>query len=195
MRASHLTGLLEKFTRAGLDPVIRDITSDFGIPCVLACVADDCVPGFPQAHAGMGAHPNATIAVIRALTELAQSRAVDIQGVREDIAPAGIDLHPAERHTQRVEKIEAQRWTLRQAGRSRPLRDIPSVENDDIADDIRLILSRLVEHGIDRVVVVNLSEAGSPFAVVRALVPGLEFWSLEQGKLGDRAVRFWREHA
>lgn len=189
-----LPSLLEKFTRAGLDPVIRDITSNFGIACVMACVSDDFVPGFPQAHAGMGAHPNALIAVIRALTELAQSRAVDIQGVREDIAPAGVTVHPAERHTQRVGKIEAQRWTLQQAGRLRPFHDLPSVENDDIADDIRLILSRLVEHDIERVVVVDLSEAGSPFAVVRALVPGLEFWSLDQGKLGDRAVQYWREH-
>jgi YcaO-like protein with predicted kinase domain len=190
-----LAGLLEKFTRAGLNPVVRDMTHEFGIPCVVACVADDCVPGFPQAHAGMGAHPNATIAVTRAVTELAQSRAVDIQGVREDIMPPGIDLHPAERQTQRAGKIEAQRWMLRQAGRCRPFRDMASVENEDIACDIRLILSRLVEHRIERVVVVDLSEAGSPFAVIRALVPGLEFWSLEQGKLGDRAVRFWREHA
>ena len=189
-----LTDLLERYTRANLHPVVRDITSDFGIPCVLATVADDSVPGFPQAHAGTGAHPNAFVAVTRALTELAQSRAVDIQGVREDLMPAGIFLHPGERKLQRVAKIHGNRWMLMQDGRERPFHDIASTVNNDIADDIRLILSRLVERGINRVVVVDLSEAGSPFTVLRVLVPGLEFWSLDAGKLGSRAVAFWREH-
>ena len=83
---------------------------------------------------------------------------------------------------------------LMQEGRQRPFRDMASMVNDDIADDIRLILSRLVECGIHHVIVVDLSEAGSPFTVLRVLVPGLEFWSLGAGKLGSRAVAFWRQH-
>lgn len=189
-----LSGLMEKFKRASLSPVVRDITSDFGIPCVIASVADDSVPDFPQAHSGTGAHPNACIAVVRALTELAQSRAVDIQGVREDIMPAGVPVHPAERKTQRVRKIHAQRWMLQQAGIQRRLAEINSFENDDVADDIFLILSRLERNGIERVIVVDLSEPGSPFAVVRVLVPGLEFWALDEGRIGARAVAFWRQH-
>jgi len=69
-----------------------------------------------------------------------------------------------------------------------------STINDDIADDIQLILSRLVECGIERVIVVDLSEAGSPFTVLRVLVPGLESWALDAGKIGSRAVAFWRQH-
>lgn len=189
-----LTGLLEKFESAGLQPVVRDITSDFGIPCVAANVADDFVPGFPQVHGGMGAHPNATIAAIRALTELAQSRAVDIQGVREDLQPAGIAVHPCARKLQRIQHIEPQRWFLQHAGATRPLGELSSVENDDVGEDIRLILSRLRMRGIERAVVVDFSEPGSPFAVVRVMVPGLEFWALEQGTVGERAASFWREN-
>lgn len=188
-----LAEIICKFERSGLGPVIRDITSDLGISCVIASVHDDSVPGFPQAHSGLGAHPNARIAAIRALTELAQSRVVDIQSVREDILPAGIDVAPPIKHTQRLEKIDLRRWTLQQAGTERPFRAISSVENEDIADDIRLILSRLTQHGIERVIVVDFSEPG-PFSVVRVLVPGLEFWALDQGKLGPRAVQFWRQH-
>ncbi len=110
------TELLQKFRQAGLSPVVRDLTSDFGIPCAMASVADDSVPGFPQAHGGFGAHPNARIAVVRALTEVAQSRAVDIQGVREDLKPAGMEVHAADRQTQRVQKIQPQRWMLQQIG-------------------------------------------------------------------------------
>lgn len=186
--------LAERYYRAGLAPVVRDITSDFGIPSVLACVADDSAPGFPQAHAGAGTHPNASIAVIRALTELAQSRAVDIQGVREDLAPADATVAPEQRQMQRPAKIEAQRWMLHPDGVRRPLHAMPSLEQDDIAADIRFILSRLAGRGIGQAIVVDFSEAGSPFSVVRMLVPGLEFWSLDQGKLGPRALQFWREH-
>ena len=138
-----LKNLAYRFAQAGLDPVVRDMTSDFGIPCVLACAADDSVPGFPQAHAGAGAHPNASIAVIRALTELAQSRAVDIQGVREDLVPAEAATRPEERQMQRVARVEAQRWMLQQAGHRRPLCEMNSFQNEDIADDIRLICRAL----------------------------------------------------
>jgi ribosomal protein S12 methylthiotransferase accessory factor YcaO len=185
--------LMEKFGRAGLHPVVRDITSDFGIPSVIATATDDSVPDFPQAHAGMGAHPNARIAVIRALTELAQSRAVDIQGMREDMSPPGAAVHAADRHLQRVKKIHLGRWMLQQGGSERAFREIASIEHEDIAEDIRLILARLVQNGIERVIVIDFSEPG-PFSVVRVLLPGLEFWALEQGKLGQRAVRFWRKH-
>lgn len=186
--------LIEKFHRACLRPVVRDITSDFGVSCVIATAVDDCVPGFPQVHSGLGAHPTARIAVVRALTELAQSRAVDIQGVREDILPPEAMAPDHERHTQRIRTVEQDRWMLRGEGIERRFADVPSVENEDIAEDIGLILRGLEREGIDRVIVVDLSEPGG-FSVVRVLVPGLEFWVLDRGKLGPRALRFWKRYA
>jgi len=185
--------LLARFERAGLCPVVRDTTSDLGVCCAVASTADDSVPGFPQAHGGMGAHPNARIAVARALTELAQSRVVDIQGAREDIMPADAAPTVSSRHTQRVGKIDSQRWLFQQSGRRRPFGEIPSVQNDDIAEDIRLILSRLARQGIERVLVADLSEPGG-FAVVRVMAPGLEFWGQDRGKIGPRALQFWHRH-
>jgi hypothetical protein len=78
------------------------------------------------------------------LTELAQSRAVDIQGVREDIAPAATPVHPAIRRTQRIQKIHPERCMLQQAGIEHPFYEMASVENEDIVDEIRLMLSSLV---------------------------------------------------
>ncbi|MGA3044118.1 MAG: YcaO-like family protein [Bryobacteraceae bacterium] len=185
--------LLASFERAGLRPVVRDTTSDFGVCCAVASTADDSVPGFPQAHGGMGAHPNARIAVIRALTELAQSRAVDIQGAREDIMPADAAPTVSSRHTQRVGRIDSRRWLFQQSGCLRPFGEMPSFVSDDIADDIRLILSRLAGHGMERVLVADMTEPGG-FAVVRVMVPGLEFWGQDRGKIGPRALQFWRQH-
>jgi ribosomal protein S12 methylthiotransferase accessory factor YcaO len=185
--------LLAGFEQAGLRPIVRETTSDLGICYAVAAVADDAVPGFPLVHCGIGTHPNARIAVIRALAELAQSRVVDIQGAREDLVAAGATSDPAFVHTRRVDKIDRRRWLLQENGRSRPFRDIPSYESDDVAEDIRLILSRLERAGLGRALVVDF---GGPdgFSVVRVMVPGLEFWWLDQGEIGPRALEFWRQH-
>jgi ribosomal protein S12 methylthiotransferase accessory factor YcaO len=186
--------LTAKFARAGLRPVVRDITSDLGVAVVMASVVDEWLPGIPQAHSGLGAHPNAEIAVIRALTELAQGRAVDIQGVREDILPPDAVPEDHERNTQRVAAIDRDRWMLRDSGRVRRFGDMASTTNSDVADDIRLILDRLVRAGIERAILVDLTEPGG-FAVVRMVVPSLEHWVLDQGRLGPRALQFWKMHA
>jgi ribosomal protein S12 methylthiotransferase accessory factor len=189
-----ISELMEKFAQAGLSPVVRDISSDFGVTCVIASVVDDWVPGYPQAHSGLGAHPNARIAVVRALTELAQSRTVDIQGMREDILPAEAVAHEHERHTQRLQRVDHTRWMLRDQGARRHFANVPSVVHDDIADDIRWILSGLQQAGIQSAIVVDLTEPGG-FPVVRVAVPGLEFWVMDHGKLGPRALSFWKRHA
>ena len=186
--------LLARFEQAGLRPVVRDITSDLGVPSAVASVADDSVLGFPQAHGGFGAHPNARIAVARAIAELAQSRAVDIQGAREDLVAAGGNGRPLHRHTQRVSRIDLRRWILQANGAPRPFAAMPSFQHDDIAGDIRLILSTLERHGMQRVLVVNLP-APENFSVVRVMVPGLEYWAMDRGNLGTRALNFWKRHA
>lgn len=82
--------LLAKFAAAGVEVTLKDITSDIGIPTV-AAVADDVVLKDPTLLTiGMGSHTSAYIAVLRALTEVAQSRLTQIHGAREDTDKADI---------------------------------------------------------------------------------------------------------
>ncbi len=46
-----IAAMLEKFAR-NVHPIVRDMTSEFAVPCVIASVADDAIPDFPQAHSG-----------------------------------------------------------------------------------------------------------------------------------------------
>jgi ribosomal protein S12 methylthiotransferase accessory factor YcaO len=186
--------LMEKFRRAGLDPVVRDMTSDLGVCSIVASVADDDVPGLSQAHGGQGAHLNSTVAVVRALLELAQSRAVDIQGVREDILPASAIASPRGRDMQRVAHPNRRRWVLQQSGIVRPFQALASVENEDMIDDIHLLLSNLARAGLQQVLVIPFA-APAGLAVVRVIVPGLEFWSVHRRRIGQRALEFWKRHA
>jgi ribosomal protein S12 methylthiotransferase accessory factor len=187
-------GLLRKFQSAGLNPIVRDISSDLGIPVVVAAVAADDVPGFPQAHLGVGAHPDLRVAAARALTEVAQSRACDIQGVREDLAPPVGDggAKGVVVHTRRVRHVDRRRWLHRPSSRRRAWQTIEQHRNDDVLSDIELILGRLRRSGIQQAVVADFSPPDSGIAVVRVLVPGLEAWIADRGRIGDRAAAHWR---
>ncbi len=187
--------LLEKFHRAGLSPVVRDITSVLGVPAIFASVADEQLPGFPMAHSGLGAHPDANVAVRRALTELAQSRCVDIQGVREDLLPPGAVSDSFALHTRRVSVIDRTSWYLGQSQTRRKLSQIPSKTLGTIAEDIEFLLARFAACGLDQIIVVDFTPPGVPYSVVRVIVPGIEFWATDHGRLGARAVAFWKQHA
>jgi ribosomal protein S12 methylthiotransferase accessory factor len=187
-------GLLQKFCAAGLPPVVRDISSDLGIPAVVASVAEDEVPGFPQAHLGVGAHPDVRVAAARALSEVAQSRACDIQGVREDLAPPDGDggAKGVVVHTRRVRRVDRRRWLHRPSAVVRSWRAIEQHPADDVLADITLILARLRRAGIEQAAVVDFSPPDSGVAVVRVVIPGLEAWIADRGRIGGRAAAQWR---
>jgi putative methanogenesis marker protein 1 len=80
----------KKFADAQVEVTIRDITSDIGIPTI-AAVADDVLLKDPSLLTiGIGTHTSARIAVMRALTEVAQSRLTQIHGAREDTTIADL---------------------------------------------------------------------------------------------------------
>lgn len=186
--------VLELFEIAGLHPVMHDITSDIGIPTVFAAVLDEAFPGFPMVHAGLGTHPDARVAVRRALTEAAQSRCVDIQGVREDLCPPDAEQSVFNSHTRRISEVNRRIWTINHSRIRRSISALPSAVYDDVQEDLDHILSKLKQRGINQVIVVDLTPYGAPYSVVRVIVPGLETWSVNHAKLGRRALEFWRTH-
>jgi len=187
--------LLDLFHDAGLYPVLHNITSDLGIPTVFAAVPDDYLPGFPMVHCGLGTHPDARVAARRALAEAAQSRCVDIQGVREDIIPADSVATSFNLHTRRISSINWQAWFLGRSTKCHTLADLPSLVHADICLDIGHITDRLVSHGLSQIIVVDFTTPDCDFAVVRVIVPGLESWSIHLETVGKRALDYWRAHA
>src|SRR5438046_2684001 len=77
--------MAEKLRRGKLRVYLRNITSTAGIPTIDSTIVEDRLDGCPLAHGGTGTHPDARVAVLRALTEAAQSRVAWIQGGREDL--------------------------------------------------------------------------------------------------------------
>jgi len=74
--------LLDRFFRAGMDVQIVDMSGPTGLPCFEVWLDH---PDGPALTRGSGCHPSRSTALIRALTEAAQSRLTYIAGSRDDI--------------------------------------------------------------------------------------------------------------
>jgi ribosomal protein S12 methylthiotransferase accessory factor len=170
----------EKFAKAQVEVRVRDITSDIGIP-TMAAVADDVLLKDPMLLTiGIGTHTSARIAVMRALTEVAQSRLTQIHGAREDTTLAELRKKMGYDRAKRINGY----W-FRDNG-TVDYSNVRSSDTDDFKKDIENIIEALGKQGLDRVIVVDLTceEIGIP--VVRVVVPGLEVFAMDPERRGER---------
>jgi ribosomal protein S12 methylthiotransferase accessory factor len=182
-----INGMQKKFTDAKVEVTIRDITSDIGIP-TMAAVADDVLLKDPMLLTmGMGTHTSARIAVMRALTEVAQSRLTQIHGAREDTTVAQVRKRLGYDRTKRMNAY----W-FKDNGEV-DYRMIPSCDSDDFVKDIRLMVRKLNKQGLDRVIVVDLTRDEIGIPVVRVVVPGLESYAMDPERRGER-VKHAEDH-
>lgn len=192
--------LVTKFVDAGICLLIKDITQkDIGIPTFVASSVEWITDDYGYFAKGYGTHPDSRIALIRAITELSQTRAANIQGARDDFKKINYKEH---------DEIYKRKWQFMPASLS-PIEkiknktvlfsEIKSYLNNDILNDLKLILNRLRKAGLKRVIIVDLTNPNIGIPVVRAIVPGLE--TFEVAKLftatelfmGRRAKKHFRE--
>jgi ribosomal protein S12 methylthiotransferase accessory factor len=162
-RAAALVGKLQ---RAGLEVQLQNLTSAIGIPTIGCTIIDPQGPAVFNTHAGCGTHPDARIALTRALTEAAQSRLTGIQGGREDlpdfVPPPGAP--PQEKRHSDVQPIGFD--------------ELASYQHPSVTDDIEFIVERMRQSGFDQIVVVDITRAEVGIPVVRVIVPRSEVWTL-----------------
>jgi ribosomal protein S12 methylthiotransferase accessory factor len=176
--------VLAKYERAGIGVAVWDTTTDVGIPSFLCMISERPRARFfpiPSSR-GMGCHPARDIALLRALTEAAQSRLTLISGARDDLFRRLYELGSGAVALQtdwaRIQSEEA----------VRSFRDVASWEGDTFEEDVAWELDRLRPAGIERVVVVDLTKPEFGLPVVRVVIPGLEGPDLSPGySLGARA--------
>jgi putative methanogenesis marker protein 1 len=172
--------LLKKFTDAHVEVQLKNITSDIGIP-TFAAVSDDTQLKDPTLLTiGMGTHTSARITLLRALTEVAQSRLTQIHGAREDTTVADFRRKMGYERTRRINKY----WF--DAPDEVAFSSIPSFDSDDFLTDIRYVSDALERSGMDRVIVVDLTRQEIGVPVVRVVVPGLEVYAMDQERSGER---------
>ncbi len=156
--------LIAKLRRAGLDVYIQNLTSTAGIATFECSIVERKEDGGGEAYGGVGTHPDARVAILRSITEAAQSRLACIQGGREDL-PEII----GHRTCLRVEEaFDRGNWISYQ--------DVPSVEQERIDDDLRLLLDRLPQSGLHQVIAFDMTRPEVGIPVARVVVPSAETW-------------------
>jgi YcaO-like protein with predicted kinase domain len=162
--------VLERFWRARVCVAVWEITSDIGIPAFLSLTVERTFnPLRPlPSSVGFGCHPARSIALLRALTEGAQSRLTYISGSRDDLGRNAYECSISETGWQSdLARMEIQ-------GRMREFGDVPSFEGTTFDEDVTWELDRLRSAGIASVFFVNLTKPELGVPVVRIVIPRLE---------------------
>jgi len=184
--------LVDRFTDAGISLLVKDITQkDVGIPTFVASSIEWITSDYGYFAIGYGTHLDSRIALIRAITELSQTRVGDIQGARDDLKKI---------RYRENDEIYKRKWQFMQA---KPLggkgtnntimfSDIKTYVMKDILDDIKFILSRLKKSRLSRAIIVDLTNPKIGVPVVRAIVPGLETFEIARLFTSSEIFMGWR---
>jgi YcaO-like protein with predicted kinase domain len=163
--------ILARYEAAGISVVVRDFTTDLGLPVFRCSIADRSLdpwrPG--PSYGGSGCHPAREVALLRALTEAAQNRLTVIAGSRDDVDRAEFERY--------LDADGAARAHARHANVETPGRawsGVASFATDTLDGDVDLELARLREAGIERVAAIDLTRPEFGWPVVRVVIPGLE---------------------
>lgn len=159
--------LLARMSDADVLPSVWEMTTDTGVPAFYCQIVDD--PEAPRwalrgISAGQGCHLDPEVALVRAITEAAQSRLTRISGARDDMFDYSAHGHP--------DDIRAAA-ELAQHHEGRPF-ERADLSTETFEDDIALLLAAVVRAGVDSVAVIDLGRPEIGIPVVRVVAPGLE---------------------
>jgi YcaO-like protein with predicted kinase domain len=175
--------IIRKFESAGLLVAIWDITTDIKI-AAFGCLIMPRDEGVWHcaAAAGHGCHPARQIALLRALTEAAQTRLTVISGLRDDFRGDTYE------QLQDLEVVSTIRDSVTTSKPTRRFSDVPDWDADTFEDDVEWELKCLKKAGVQRVVAVDLTKPEFDLPVVRIIIPGLEPM-LESGYVPSSAAQ------
>ncbi len=156
---------IEALERAGMRTFACDLTDSVGVPCFDAMILSE---DFASTFGGHGCHPDAGVALSRALTEAVQSRLTTIAGSRDDMTARtysgarsfSSDILPA---------------AIEKAAPAVSFGEVASVATDDVVADLQEVTSIVRRMtGVDPVFVEH-TRAGLGVPVVHVVAPGLRF--------------------
>jgi len=178
-----INNIMAMFKEAGINVKLIDLTADIKITTV-AAVSDDTILKDPALLTlGIGTHLDPEIAVIRALTEVAQSRATQIHGTREDTVRA---VFMRKAGYQRMKRINSH-W-FGESEISIGLNEFKNVSGKSFKEDIETSKKLLSNRGFEDILYVDLTRPEIKIPVVRVLIPGMELYSVDVNRAGKRVL-------
>lgn len=175
--------LVDKFESKGIEVHLKDLTSDIGIPTIAAATDDVEMQDPALLTLGIGTHLDAEVAAVKALLEVAQSRLTQIHGAREDTVRGEAARKLGYERMKRLNKL----W-LENSENTISLNDFPQLVTDDIFDDLQITRAKLNSRGLNHTILVDLTREEIGIPVVKAIVPGMEIFALDDERVGPRVM-------
>ncbi|GAA1026335.1 MULTISPECIES: YcaO-like family protein [Amycolatopsis] len=163
-----LAVLLEKYRAAKVHVQMSFLPNPFGIPAFDVLIWSDA---FPATFTGSGAHLDAAVALSRALTEAAQSRATAIAGARDDIGKAPY----REARVFGVRRSSDSPPFTAQDGPAIPFADIESAPLATLAGEVRDVAARVERVTGHAPLYVDLTQPDLAVPVAHVVCPGTSF--------------------
>lgn len=175
---------LLKFSENEINIKLMDLTADINIPTIAASADDTLLKDAGLLTLGIGTHLDPEVAILRALTEVAQSRATQIHGAREDTVRADFARTAGYERMKRINKHYFQQDEVQI-----DLNDIENKSTDSITKDIDIVLDELKINEIEHVLYYDLTRPELDINVVRVIIPTMELYSIDQSRAGYRFLR------
>ena len=175
---------LLKFENEGIKIKLIDFTADVKIPTIAASADDTVLKDPGLLTLGMGTHLNPEVAVLRALTEVAQSRATQIHGTREDTVRADFAREAGYERMKRINK-----YYFKEEDDKINLSDIEDKSTTSVTDDIEIVKENLIANDISRILYVDLTRPEIDVSVVRVVIPEMEIYAIDPERAGYRFLK------
>ena len=176
--------VIEKFESEGIKIKLMDFTADIKIPTIAASADDTVTKDAGLLTLGMGTHLDPEVAILRALTEVAQSRATQINGAREDTVRADFARQAG---YERMKKIN--KYYFREEEEKIKLSDIENKSTSSITKDIEIVKDELMANEIEKILYVDLTRPELDVSVVRVVIPEMELYALDPTRAGYRFLK------
>ncbi len=175
--------ILAMFEQAGVHVKLLNLTADVEITTVAAVSEDTILKDPALLTLGVGTHLDPEVAVIRALTEVAQSRATQIHGTREDTIRA---VFMRKAGYERMKRINSH-W-FGESTISVELQELKNISGKSFKEDIETSKTLLNECGFKDILYIDLTRPEIEIPVVRVIIPGMELYSVDVNRTGKRLL-------
>ena len=176
--------IIDKFESQGIKIKLMDFTADINIPTIAASADDTVTRDAGLLTLGIGTHLDPEVAILRALTEVAQSRATQINGAREDTVRADFAREAGYERMKRINK-----YYFRQEEEQINLSDIENKSTTSIDEDIDIVKEELIAHDIKHVLYTDLTRPEVDVSVVRVIIPEMEVYAIDPSRAGYRFLK------
>ena len=179
-----INDIIDKFESNGIKIKLMDFTADVKIPTIAASADDTVTKDAGLLTLGMGTHLDPEVAILRALTEVAQSRATQINGAREDTVRADFAREAGYERMKRINK-----FYFKEEENQIPLSDIENKSTTSITKDIEIVKDELIANDIEKILYVDLTRPELDVSVVRVIIPEMEIYAIDSSRAGYRFLR------